>query len=322
MSYYQHRISHEWNVSKKLLDEGYLTIGFRKLTQTNILEAKGCFEKFDEIYKNNFDDTRRNQVYRFINLKAGDTVVVPLYNKQFAIVEVCEDTDIIDNLSDKIKEIVGLTDEIDLGFYVKVKHIINTQRSFVSSRLQSRMKNQMTNVCIDDLADDVEIAKKVEGPVNFQKKIREELSEKMLLCIRELNDRNTEKLVMWYLKKIGATSARVLSKNSSEKVEFEDADVIAEFDAINVVILVQVKAHEGEESDWAVRQIERYIELRTDSESEVIYIPWVISTADNFSEDAINMAVNSKVKLIDGLTFAGMLIDVGIDSINVDLEFD
>ena len=46
----------------------------------------------------------------------------------------------------------------------------------------------------------------------------------MLLCIRELNDRNTEKLVMWYLKKIGATSARVLSKNSSEKVEFEDAD--------------------------------------------------------------------------------------------------
>ena len=42
--------------SKKLLDEGYLTIGFRALTGTGILDAKKDGEKFSKIYKENFND--------------------------------------------------------------------------------------------------------------------------------------------------------------------------------------------------------------------------------------------------------------------------
>lgn len=83
MAYFQHRISHWWSVSKKLLYEGYLTIGFRALTGTGILDAKKDGEKFSKIYKENFNDNRRWQVNRFLNLNTGDTVVVPLYNKQF-----------------------------------------------------------------------------------------------------------------------------------------------------------------------------------------------------------------------------------------------
>lgn len=217
MAYFQHRISHWWSVSKKLLDEGYLTIGFRALTGTGILDAKKDGEKFSKIYKENFNDNRRWQVNRFLNLNTGDTVVVPLYNKQFAVVEVTDQCDIIDNLPKEVKCRVGFSDEVDLGFFVPIKIVNLTQRSFATSKLQSRMKNQKTNIQIDDLKEDVEQAKSVEGPIDFHNKIKDELSEKMLECIRGLNDRNTEKLVKWYLLKIGATSAKVLEKNSLER---------------------------------------------------------------------------------------------------------
>lgn len=31
--YYLHRISHEWNVSKKLFDKGYLTVGWSEFKE-------------------------------------------------------------------------------------------------------------------------------------------------------------------------------------------------------------------------------------------------------------------------------------------------
>ena len=170
MSYYQHRISHWWEVSRPLLDKGYLTIGFRNLSKSGIIDERDDDDKFDEIYKKYFSDTRRKQVHRFLNLKNGDTVVVPLYNKQFAVVEVIGNTDIIDNLPQNIKSDVGLNDEVDLGFFSPVKIINVTQRSYASSKLQSRMKNFMTNISVDDLSADIEDAKNVKGPVNFQKK--------------------------------------------------------------------------------------------------------------------------------------------------------
>ncbi len=291
------------------------------MTGTGILDAKKDGEKFSKIYKENFNDNRIWQVNRFLNLNTGDTVVVPLYNKQFAVVEVTDQCDIIDNLPKEVKCRVGFSDEVDLGFFVPIKIVNLTQRSFATSKLQSRMKNQQTNIQIDDLKEDVEQAKSVEGPIDFHNKIKDELSEKMLECIRGLNDRNTEKLVKWYLLKIGATSAKVLEKNSLEKKDYEDADVIAEFEAIGVAIIVQVKAHNGEESNWAVKQIKRYMDIRISTNEDLVYIPWVISTADSFSQEAKDMALEHGIKLIDGLTFAGMLIDSGIESINSELEF-
>lgn len=59
-----------------------------------------------------------------------------------------------------------------------IKIVNLTQRSFATSKLQSRMKNQQTNIQIDDLKEDVEQAKSVEGPIDFHNKIKDELSEK------------------------------------------------------------------------------------------------------------------------------------------------
>ena len=46
------------------------------------------------------------------------------------------------------------------------------------------------------------------------------------------------------------------------------------------------------------------------------YIPWVVSTADDFKEEAKVKAVEKGVKLINGKEFARMLAEVGVNGID------
>ena len=60
--------------------------------------------------------------------------------------------------------------------------------------------------------------------------------------------------------------------------------------------------------------------MRADTfEDDVVYVFWVISTADNYSDEAIGKAKN--IRLIDGPAFARMLLNVGIEDINKELKF-
>ena len=49
-------------------------------------------------------------------------------------------------------------------------------------------------------------------------------------------------------------------------------------------------------------------------------IPWVISSGTGFSEEAVALAQEKGVRLIDGAEFARMLVDVGI--VNIDQAFE
>ena len=48
------------------------------------------------------------------------------------------------------------------------------------------------------------------------------------------------------------------------------------------------------------------------------YIPWVISTCEDFSDEAKNKAKDSKIRLINGKEFARMILEQGLQ--NIDLE--
>ena len=50
--------------------------------------------------------------------------------------------------------------------------------------------------------------------------------------------------------------------------------------------------------------------------NEYTTIPWVITSADQYSPEAISLAAENKVRLITGLEFSRMLIDAGITDIN------
>ncbi|MFQ5650843.1 MAG: hypothetical protein ACE5IY_12950 [bacterium] len=79
---------------------------------------------------------------------------------------------------------------------------------------------------------------------------------------------------------------------------------------------VQAKFHDGETSDWATRQI---IEYKNNKESmDVGYskIAWVVSTADNFSQQCKYLAKEHHVALFNGDDFTTLLLEAGIGDLN------
>ena len=48
------------------------------------------------------------------------------------------------------------------------------------------------------------------------------------------------------------------------------------------------------------------------------YIPWVVSTADDFTQSARELADGLNVRLINGKEFARMLAEVGVNGIGDD----
>lgn len=111
------------------------------------------------------------------------------------------------------------------------------------------------------------------------------------------------------MQQLGADT-EIPAKNASGHDE-GDADVIATFGRLNgFTILIQVKAHQGFTNEWAVSQITTYKNLNHYQSSQM----WVVSTCDDFSEQAKRDADAEGVRLITGLEFAQMLIENGVYS--------
>lgn len=83
-----------------------------------------------------------------------------------------------------------------------------------------------------------------------------------------------------------------------------------------MIIYVQVKHHQGCTTEWAIDQINEYKNQKENLYDEYTYIPWVITSADIFSDIAIRKAKEYNVRLIDKTGFSKMLIDIGFSDIN------
>ncbi|MBQ7550031.1 MAG: restriction endonuclease [Bacteroidales bacterium] len=334
-NYWLHRISNEWGVAKSLLDKGYLTIGWQYL----IAESRLCeciTDKHGEGFEslmNELKVTWRSRwcLERFARFKQGDTVVVPLFDKSFAIVEVEASAKCIRDLPEEI--VAGLTDislneaglidatnrNVDIGFFVKVKTPVKIiPRSYAVDKLQMRMKMRQTNASIDDLAKEVEDAAKREAPIDVHEVLVEESATTILTQIKKyVTADNFERVVKWYMEKIGASKVYIPPKNSSEKKDYADADVVAVFEYLGVTIYIQVKKHDDKTDSWAVEQITKYGEQQEKNFVEgMTYIYWVVSTADDFKDDAKEKANEKSVRLINGKEFSRMLAEVGVNGID------
>ena len=130
-----------------------------------------------------------------------------------------------------------------------------------------------------------------------------------------------QKLIQLYFTKIGASNTYIPAKNERGKYDGADADVVAEFENLKTVYYVQVKKHEGTTGDWAVTQIEQYFNQKGSNDSEYTYIPWVVSTAEDFSTEAIEKVrhisedSNVNVRLINGMELARMILDSGLSNL-------
>ena len=339
-NYWLHRISHEWGVAKPLLDKGYLTIGWQYLMSISPALRDCIVDRRGEGFESLMDELgaryrSRWCLNRFAQFMPGDTVVVPLYDKCFAIVEVENSAksildlplEVVNEFKDVNLSVNGLTDisdsqsirDIDIGFFVKIKTPVKIiPRSFAEDKLQTRMKMRQTNASINDLAKEVDDAAKREAPIDVHEILVEETANAILGKIKKyVTADNFERVVKWYMERIGASTVYIPPKNSSEKEDYADADVVAVFESLGITIYIQVKKHDDKTDVWAVEQISKYDENQEKNSIDgMTYIPWVVSTADDFKEEAKVKAVEKGVKLINGKEFARMLAEVGVNGID------
>lgn len=325
---------------KKDADEHYISIGWSDLSSDVLVkEAKAGY--WDAV-RNLFADEQYTLAYsawcliRFIkDMQQGDYVVVPSWGT-FSVYEIADDivlsnescSDIHfedwDGNSLKMKDSY-LRDEkgnaIDLGFYRKVIPVeVDIPRSeYAEAALISRMKIRQTNADINDLWEQVEkaiAAKRAKKPINLKSAILENIVENTFEQIKKTLDANKfEKLVEWYLESLGATWTKTPAKNES-KTEDGDADRVAYFEKLKLVVMVQAKRHEDTTTDWAVEQITAY-KANNKPSDDYSTIMWVISTCDQYSEEAIKKAKDNGVRLIDGREFTRLILESGLGGMDI-----
>ncbi len=339
-TYWMHRIKHEMPVSEHILiKEGYLTIGWHAYMKLGLLEIMRQDGKagFDDFMKNQGNRNRnRWSLWRFLNLKKDDIVLVPIWEK-IIICRVKNSTiSVLDMTVSKtpfynhwqkrdvsFSKSIGLHDSnntssvYDLGFAVEVEIIKIQPRNFATAALASRLKGRPTNADLSELKNDVDSFINASSPPSLYEKLSEDICKNILLAIGKIiTPEKFERLVRWYMLKIGADRVKIPSKNECGKEDGADADVIAEFDDLKIIFYIQVKKHEGTTDDWAVQQIDKYKEQKQDKNDEYTYISWVISSAEDFSDDAKSLAASKGVRLINGGEFSKMLMNAGLKNID------
>ena len=342
MNYWLHRITGGDGALEfahpLLFNNRYLSIGWSDFSEDvfvkNIREHGA--EYLDEAMQNAGYGLPRNRwnLFRFINeMQKDDIVLVPTWN-EFSLFKIADDMVLTNQSIDAslLKNWNGnlaqLQEDgyfhnadggyVDLGFYRKVTPVLlNIPREgYAEQDLYSRMKIRQTNANISDLRESVEKARKAfaEGkPINLKELIVEEAAPKLLSLIEKLtNDIKFENLVEWYLESLGA---RIYKPRKNESAtEDGDADRVGYFDSIKTAIMVLVKKHEGTTDDWAVQQIKAY--RANHNYGDYHTQMWVISSCKEYSVEAKKLAETEGVRLIDGIEFAKMILDAGLEGLN------
>lgn len=190
MDYYQHRISYCSYYSYKLLEEGFLSIGF-----SDISVDKNFLSSF---YDGDPDNTIRGLIVRdgwgvgiwslwyFLGMQKGDIVVIPEFDGMFSIYEVVDERGSSIYLNSQKEDSPALepvrTDKIDLGFIRHVKPIVTDlfRSDYADAKLQQRMKARQTTLWINDLEKSVKeaIRRGEEGrPVDVSDLVVKELTQ-------------------------------------------------------------------------------------------------------------------------------------------------
>ncbi len=340
-----HRIKHHAEVSHRLLEQGYLTIGFSDFaTPDFVVEVKeGGWDGMEDAIASEWGEDHRHtrvryNLWRFTQeMKAGDWVVVPIW-EYFSIYEIVgTEPQLIgeldaSNVSDWHNNPVAMYDGllyredgelIDLGFFWRVKPVRTglSRYDYADAALTSRMKFQGTNVAIpEEMRSSIQKAITAfdnERPINLRSEIADAMTANVLTLLNNnLNPDKFERLVKWYFERVGATSAFIPAKNESGKEG--DADVIATFEPVKTIFYAQVKFHTGETSDWAVQQINAYQKSKAEKDltDEYTQVAWVVSLGFTYSEEAINLAKEQKIQLINGEQFTTMLLEAGLAGID------
>jgi len=323
MNYWLHRISHSSHVSYPLLEKGYLSIGFSDFAEKDFIDKMSNSPDWDYLEStcDKMWDCRpriRYSLWRFVaEMTQGDWVIVPSYGV-FSIYEIEEHYAV---LSWGILEDEDLDKDADIGFLRKVRPIAKniSRYDYADAALTSRMKHRDINANISDLEQSIKKAYeayKATKPLNLKSRLYEiSIKQWQNEILSGLNPDKFENLVQNYFRRVNATEVYFPSKNEANKSG--DADVIATFEPIKTIIHVQAKHHRDETSDWAVQQIKDFADSKKNLEDGYNMQYWVVSSSDSFSEEGKKLAREEGILLITGPEFVQMLMDAGIQNVDV-----
>lgn len=338
MNYWLHRISHHQELSYPLLEKGYLTIGFSDLIGTNVIEYvdKQDWNSFDNAFIKKWGTVPRDRYYliNFLNMRKDDIVIVPTWGS-FHVLKITGELPIEigaieteglrtwaneDVYSDGKYLNTNRSEKIDLGFAHKIEFLKRdvSRDKFADAKLTARMKMRHPNGMINDIKDSIEESIQnciTDNPINLHFIIQNEVSNNVLDIIKsKLNPDKFEILVKKYFETIGADNVYIPAKNESGKQG--DADIVAVFEKLRLIIYAQAKFQSGEIDDWGINQI---IDYKNDKELKVDgynQIAWVVTTADKFNENAVKTATKNSLQLVNGIEFSKMLLDAGLSSLS------
>ena len=300
--YWLHRVSHEGGLDI-LKNESVLTIGFSAVAASKVAVdamSEGNYTAFckayTDVYKGDIERIKNN-LWRFVvEMKKGDLVIVPCPWGFY----VCEITG---------EAIACARDGLDLGWERSVNMIgdvCSPREKYARAALLSRMKCRQTTLSIDDLKDDVDCAR--EGKT-FD--LVADTADVLHAKLREYGrPEDIEQYVALIFRSMGA-DVTVLPKHYSGKTG--DCDVEAVFPMLRLVVSVQCKKHDGVTDDWGVTQIASYATEKCKALQDGWSCwQWVVSTADEFSSEAISKSKALNIRLVNGKEFCRMLASVGI----------
>ena len=341
MTYWLHRISHLAEVSYPLLDKGYLSIGFSDFTNAEIIDKvlSDDWNYFDQQFQEMWGRVprTRHNLRNFLKMTKGDMVIVPSRGT-FYVCEIIDDRPLLigETFSEGLKSwgdksvstngthLISENGNVyDLGFARQVKILYSqiSRDKFADAQLTSRMKIRQTNASINDLKSSIEKSIenfKVNKPIHLHSIIIDKTSNTVLEAIKnELNPDKFEKLVQAYFKTIGANEVSIPAKN--ERNKDGDADIVAVFENIKLIIYIQAKFQKDRISEWGTTQILDYKTNKESIDDGYNKVAWVITTADTFNDKAENLAKENEIQLINGLEFSKMLLNAGINLLNTNL---
>lgn len=301
--------------------EYYISIGCysRKLKKESYERIKKQWAEFEKICFNELYNGERPKyrysLWRFLfEFKQGDILLVPGKHKDFHVFRIISEKPVMrDEIKDQFPNI-DFDDKHDFHYFWKVEPVrVNMENSKLADQaLSSRMKFRGTTSWLDqNLKESLKTAVTSER-ISLYEAAQEKLCQAFLDKINaKTNDYKFEKLIKWYFLKTGASSAKVLGKNTPGT---QDADVEATFEALRVKVYVQAKKQKYDpQIETARKQIEEYKKNNHTEDDGYTYLYWVIhaSAAEpKFEEET------DEIRLINGIEFAGMLLDAGISGID------
>lgn len=327
----------------------YISIGcdsgkWSKDTYNNIKkmkssEQKDAFEmQFDELYKGRKKPKYRNCLYRFFFEFRKDNYIVVPSGGEFHVFRI-ENDEILTYEDEEIAarfNQIGFSDEVikdikdknyDFKFFRKVKpiRVQIPRKGYATGDLCSKLKYQGTNLEIrDEASNELKKALEADAPFSIYNTSINCLKEKLYEALTKINPDQFESLIAWYFRKKGADIYDVLPKNYADKVEYEDADVLAVFEDLKLRIFVQAKAYKGKSVDLsgAKNQLEEYMNYHVlNKENNYTNVMWIVCLAKSDNEiNDIERIKKANIRVVNGTEFAEMLINAGLQDIDSALK--